>query len=217
MSRASNRHVWVFREMRTGGTAFSAELSAVLAKKFNFVIESLDDAIISPDVLNNTHNFDLIEDVVKICNPILIRVTRRNKTQQMLSKQAIIHSANVMADKAIINIMPDTTEEQLAGFDELVKNHPVTIEEKDVIGFAKQYLEYDSLWKKHGSLVENTTIYYEDLLNPISLPIVNLPRISFLDNRKHTAKLPEKYKNRLFANITEIGQWMEKHYYEHRT
>jgi hypothetical protein len=55
------------------------------------------------------------------------------------------------------------------------------------------------------------------LLNPISLPILDLHKISFLDNRKHTAKLPKKYKNRLFANITEIGQWMEKHYYEHRT
>ena len=158
MSRADNRHVWVFREMRTGGTGFCAELSAVLAKNFNFVIESLDDAIISPDVLNNTHNFDLIEDVVKICNPILIRVTRRNKTQQMLSKHAILHSANIMPDKAIVNIMPDTTEEQLAGFNELVKNHPITIEEKHVVGFANQYLEYDSIWKKYGSLAENTTV-----------------------------------------------------------
>lgn len=215
MNRADNRHVWVFREMRSGGTGFCAELSASLGKNFNFVEESLDDAIISPDVVNNTHRFNLIEDVVKICNPILIRVTRRNKTEQMLSKHAIVHSADVMSDNAIVNIMPDTTEEQLAGFDELVKNHPVTIEENYVIGFARQCLEYDSLWKKYGSLVENTTVYYEDLLEPIPLPIVDLRRMSFLADT-HTAKFPE-YKSRLFTNYTQIEQWMKEHYYEHCT
>ncbi len=215
MSRVDNRHVWVFREMRSGGTGFCDELASALGKNLNFVAESLDDAIISPDVLNNTHRFNLIEDVVKICNPILIRVTRRNKTEQMLSKQAIAHSANVMADKAIINIMPDTTEEQLTGFDELVKNHPLTIEERQVIVFARQCLEYDSLWKKYGSLVENTTVYYEDLVEPMSLPIIDLRRISFLDDT-HTAKFPE-YKRRLFTNYTQIEQWMKEHYYEHCT
>ena len=113
--------------------------------------------------------------------------------------------------------MRKATEEQLAGFNELVKNHPITIEEKHVVGFANQYLEYDSIWKKYGSLAENTTVYYEDLLNPISLPILDLHEISFLNHHRNTSKLPEKYKNKLFANITEIGQWMEKHYYEHRT
>ena len=215
MSRVDNRHVWVFREMRSGGTGFCDELASALGKNFNFVTESLDDAIISPDVLNNTHRFNLIEDVVKICNPILIRVTRRNKTEQLLSKQAIAHSANVMADKAIINIIPDTTEEQLTGFDELVKNHPLTIEERQVIVFARQCLEYDYLWKKYGSLVENTTVYYEDLVEPMSLPIIDLHRISFLDDT-HTAKFPE-YKNRLFTNYTQIEQWMKEYYYEHCT
>jgi hypothetical protein len=215
MGRADNRHVWVFREMRSGGTGFCDELSIALGKNFNFVAKSLDDAIISPDVVNNTHNFNLIEDVVQICNPILIRVTRRNKTELMLSKQAIIHSAKVMADKAIINIMPDTTEEQLTGFDELVKNHPLTIDERQVILFARQCLEYDSIWKKYGSLAENTTVYYEDLLKPMSLPIVDLRSIDFLEDT-HTSKLPE-YKSRLFTNYTQVEQWMKEHYYEHCT
>jgi hypothetical protein len=212
MSNAKDRHVWVFREMRSGGTGFCAKLSLVLGKKFNFVAGS---PIISPDVVNNTHQFHLIENVVKIHNPILIRVTRRNKTEQMLSKYAIIHSATVMPDKAIINIQSHTTDDQLAGFEDLVENHPITIEERQVIGFARQCLEYDFLWKKYGSLVENTTVYYEDLLSPMSLPIVDLHNINFLEDT-HTSKFPE-YKSRLFTNYAQIEQWMKEHYYEHCT
>jgi hypothetical protein len=215
MGRVDNRHVWVFREMRSGGTGFCAKLSLALGKKFNFVEESLNDAIISPDVINNTHKFNLIEDVVTICNPVLIRVTRKDKTEHMLSKQAIVHSSTVMPDKAIINIQSHTTDEQLAGFEDLVENHPITIEERQVIGFARQCLEYDSLWKKYGSLVENTTVYYEDLLKPMSLPIVDLRSINFLDDM-HTSKFPE-YKSRLFTNYAQIEQWMKEHYYEHCT
>lgn len=213
--RADNRHVWVFREMRSGGTGFSSKLTGMLGKTFNFVSDTLDDAIISPDVVNNTHRFTLIEEVVSKYNPILIRVTRRNKTEQMLSKWAIIHSANTMPDKAIINIQPTTSEEQLEGFDELVEHHPITIEEPDVIGFARQCLEFDALWKKYGSLAENTTVYYEDLLKPMSLPIVDLHRISFLDGI-NTSKFPE-YKSKLFTNYAQVEKWMKEHYYEHCT
>lgn len=216
-NRADNRIVWVFREMRTGGTGFTSSLCGLLGKVFHFIDEdSLDRAKLVPKVVNNTHRFNLIEDVLKRCNPILIRVTRRNKTDQMLSKYAIIHSAKIMPEKAITNIQASTTEEQLAGFNELVRNHPLEIEEVEVIKFAKECLKNDLIWETHESLVESTTVYYEDLLSPMSLPIVDLHKINFLATKNNTLKFPE-YKRKLFTNYNQVEKWMEEHYYEHRT
>lgn len=216
-NRSENRHVWVFREMRSGGTGFSSSLAGFLAKTFNFVEETLDDAIFSPTVLNNTHNFSLIPNVIEKVNPLLIRCTRRNKVDQFLSKEAILLSVELMPEKALINIQPHTTKEQLDGFSQLVEKHQKVIPEAQVIGFANKCLNRDKLWREHASVVENETVFYEDLLNPIDIPIVDLYNVSLLNGPiASTEKMPD-YKHKLFPNYDQVTEWMKKYYYEHRS
>ncbi len=216
-NRSENRHVWVFREMRSGGTGFASSLSGFLAKKFHFVEETLDNAIFSSSVLNNAHNFSLIPEVVKKVNPLLIRCTRRNKVEQFLSKEAILLSAEIMPEKALVNVQEHTTKEQIEGFNELAEKHQKIITEAEVIGFAKRCLKRDHLWKEYASLVENETVYYEDLLHPITIPIVDLYKVRFLNGPiTATQKMPE-YKHKLFPNYDQVTKWMKKYYYEHRS
>lgn len=216
-NRSENRHVWVFREMRSGGTGFASALSGFLAKKFHFVEETLDDAIFSSSVLNNTHNFSLIPEVVKKVNPLLIRCTRRNKVEQFLSKEAILLSAEIMPEKALINIQPHTTEEQLDGFNELVEKHQKVIPEAEVIGFASKCLKRDRIWAEHASLAENETVYYEDLLHPIDIALVDLYKVRLLNGPITATKKMPNYKHKLFPNYDQVTEWMKKYYYEHRS
>jgi len=216
-NRSENRNVWVFREMRSGSTGFCATISELLGKKDNFVRKTFEDAILSSTVLNSTHNFSLLEEVVKNTNPILIRCSRHDKVEQFLSSKAIWFLSNLMLDKTIINVQKNTTEEQLAEFNQIVEKNKIRITESEVLGYINECNEQDRLWEEFGSLAENETVFYEDLLNPLDLPIVDLHNVRVLNSPlSFTKKMPD-YKHKLFSNINQVTVWMKKHYYEHRS
>lgn len=212
----NNRHVWIFREARTGGTVCSAAIARYLGMHHVF-IENINESYPYTWGINTTHQFDLLPEVISRFDPIMIRISRKDKVEQFLSKFAMMYYTSKIPDTKFISYQADTNSSEVYSFIALVEQDTVDVEESNVIHFANECLENDRLWNKHSPSTVNQTIYYEDLSGLIDLPVLGLNQVSlFTNNPVEVKKLPE-YKKQLFSNYDQVSKWMNEYYYEHCT
>lgn len=212
----NHKSVWIFREARTGGTVCSAAIAHHMGMHHTF-IENINDAYPSRWGINTTHQFDLLPEVISKFDPILIRISRKDKVEQFLSKFAMMYYTSKIPDKEFISYLTEANSSEVSSFTTLVEQDTVEVEESHVIHFANECLENDRLWNKYSFSVVNQTIYYEDLSNLIDLPVLGLNQVSLLTNNTvEVKKLPE-YKKQLFSNYDQVSKWMNEYYYEHCT
>lgn len=212
-----HRHVWIFREARTGGTVCSGVIAYHMKRHHTFIKSSIDEVYPARGSINTTHNFELLPSVVSTFNPILIRCSRKNKVEQLLSKIAMIHYTFGTPNPTYISFLTEANADEVKRFIDSLKNETIEVEKSQVIGFANECLSINRLWKQHSQSVESQIVYYEDMANPIDLPNLGLTQINLLSNpRTKVTKLPE-YKKELFSNYDQVEEWMNKYYYEHCT
>jgi len=200
----ANRQIWMFREPRSGSTGLTTALSTLLNKRFLFV-ENKKDIIYDSSVLINTHHFMFLHAVKEEHNPILLRCTRRNRTEQMLSSKTL---ALTRKDIKLYNIEDHTTPEQLEEFNTYLKKNNKSISKLDVFKFAMEKKTENFLWDKLASKFDNHVFYYEDLTNNIDIPILGMYNIN-LEIDKYTKKIPE-YKKEFYTNYDSVKEWIDK-------
>ena len=200
-----DRQIWIFREPRSGSTGLTKSLARLLSKEFLFV-ESKEELVYDTIVMNNTHNFDLLYQVKAEHNPILLRCTRKNRLEQFLSARTLALTRTHMD---LFNIQDDTKAEDLDKFNKFIKENTETVSEIDVFKFAERKKNEGLVWKQVSSKFDNHTFYYEDLTDPIDIPILGLYNID-INLNNHTRKLPD-YKKDFYTNYDEVKRWMDRY------
>jgi len=210
----NNRQLWIFKEGRSGSTWFCNALSLKLNRtpfhyESHYNLDYSDDGIetfkknvikfTDSNVMYATHYIHLLEYSSFLDpNSILIRTTRRNKAEHVMSK-------------LVYQLFPNTpkhyyaTEHQNIG---KFKYQPVTVLKQDVKKFMLVLKEHDSFWETHAKNFDNYIVAYEDLFKGITIPYLNVD-IKFSDNQDSLKKLPYD-KKQIFANYDEIVGWCEE-------
>lgn len=200
-----DRQIWIFREPRSGSTGLTKALAQLLSKKFLFVT-SKEQIMYDPKILNNTHVFNLLHHVKTEHNPILLRCVRKNRTEQFLSAKTLSLTRTHIK---MWNIENHTKQEDLDKFNKFIKENTETITEMEVFKFAESKKNESLLWDQVSSKFDNHTFYYEDLTNPIDIPILGLYNID-INLNNHTRKLPD-YKKDFYTNYDDVSRWMDRY------
>lgn len=171
--------IWIFREMRSGSSWFTAKLSNTLNRKAHF-FDIQECAQIDPSqrgqfFLNrkqqvedynkilNTHYFLGLSSLSNYDNPIVFRVTRRNKTEQFLSEYLV-----TLRNQQTTNVENQSDIEKLPTIDKSI------VPLKLAKSFVARHKEYDNLWKQYSIHYRNEVVYYEDLLEKYQSTILPL-------------------------------------------
>lgn len=205
--------IWVFREQRTGGTAFVDLLCKRLDRRNHFV-HLEDDGYSIPfqdEIIINTHSFEFLECMDGYENPTLIRCVRRNKTEQFLSvlmlhwMGATVYRHTDVRNRGY-NIQPDSPP----NFIELFNSVPPTIiTKREVLAVARLSKLCDDEWNAIAPRYNNVTVYYEDLCNGIDIPLLGLANVK-LTQDLDVKRLPIDYKKNVFLNYDMIVKWSEE-------
>lgn len=205
------RTIWIYREMRSGSTALSQEIATRLQRKhilvnsdnkLNFLLRLPNPQ----DFVFSTHDFSILERMQEYSTkPMLIRSTRRNKTEQILSYIFLKwKNKSLPPDKQFQNITdPDQdTTKIFSGMS------PRNISHTEVLNALYHYNNNRILWNNYAPNFFNRVVHYEDLCSPgVSMPEINIDSIR-VDDSSVTKKIPP-YKEKLFLNISEIEGWVE--------
>lgn len=197
-------NIFIFREPRTGSTAFTQFLIKKLNKKDIFFDREKHNISILNDVSNSiihTHDFNLLNNLNFFPNPILIRTTRKNKVDQFISYYIF---------SRMISATPPHLRSVISKNDALQKIQPIIIYEKQIKTWADNVIKDELSWCNIAKNYSNTIIYYEDWVDStIDIPILNLTNCN-VSNEADEKKLPE-YKKELIINYDMVCKWVNKH------
>jgi len=196
--------IWIFRERRSGSTAFIDYLSLRLNRKNIFVSneERLKNVNLKNKIIT-THNFELLENMERYDDPVIIKVTRRNAFEQFLSDFVAYTINNNKVDKDLVyNYYKNQTNDE-----KIFDIKPRLVPKQFFDTWKNRYIHNNHLWTVHSSKFKNDTIYYEDMFNNIDISILNLTDCNILKDST-TIKLPE-YKKRLILNYEEVKVWTD--------
>ena len=204
-------NIWIFREPRSGSTAFVNQITTCLNKKHFFVNHKNFSTIdINSDTIYSTHDFDLLESFGKFQEkPILIRCTRKDKIEHCLSNLLIKYIHSQIYDKdRIWNTTRDNSN---------ITNMNIFSEAKPTIFTKNKVLEYlrfkqsmENYWNSYSCDYENTTVFYEDLCTTgVDIPVLGIKSLHILNDDSITVKLPE-YKTKLCLNYALVKRWINE-------
>ena len=207
--------IWIFREERSGSTAFADKVARHLSREHKFV--NMNDftmvqAIANPqDYVFSTHSFDFLEIMEYYSDDVLlIRCTRKNKVEHWMSymlawrmNKAVNHT------KRFWNIKRDNSLN--TELDTFIKAQPVLITKKEVASCYEYFCSMKELWDRISINYQHVNVYYEDLCNPgVNIPLINLSDCKITDQDSYTIKLPD-YKQRLCMNYDMVRKWIENY------
>lgn len=207
--------LWLFREMRSGSTAFTDLIALKLKRPYKF-IELKSGSTIKhplPDPETNiyhTHEFSLLREMPHYDNPTLIRCTRRNRVDQYLSALMMRWLGKTVYqrteyDNRIFNVRAETKENDEKIF---TTAEPAMIARRELYHVHQMYTESNRLWNEYAHLYNNYTVYYEDLCEGIDIPLLGLTDFK-LTNDLQIKKIPD-YKRRVFLNYDMLVGWIEE-------
>jgi len=202
--------IWVFREERSGSTAFLN----LLVKRLRLPVYhvSSDEAlpVIQDKAIFTTHDFPLLKDLSIHDEPVLIRCTRKNKAEQYLSDLMRWWMGETV-DKAL-NMYDREYTLREEGYAELIerfeKVEPTVITKSRLAWIHKKYADKRHFWNTYANNYPNCTVYYEDLCEGIDLPMFGLTDFK-LTNDLVVKKLPD-YKRRVFLNHDMLVKWTQE-------
>ena len=219
LDQLATKTIWLFREPRTGGTWLTTALQKELKRGTAWPGET--DKVIDPTtVIINFHNFKQgFEHIQEYDDPILIRTTRRNKADILISDHVRTRIGDYMISTGVPPINNITTEEEYIYIKNIMHNRikPFVITQREIDNFiACQKTKFDVQWNINSRECENETVYYEDLLEswsssilPITLSMKNQKQFGEGSSaRLFTHKIPYD-KKELILNYEEIVEKME--------
>jgi len=221
--------VWIFREPRVGGTAFSNLLATKLNKISIFVEQagykinppSLNNTLYNvkhplhcADSLYSTHDFEHLRYMNLYKDPFLIHVYRQNKVEQcfsrLISEWMLISKFKYIDRKSIwfFNNFSDNSNSELLN---MYNNLEPTILTKDrVYQTLTDMKRSEILWHQHSLNHKFIEISYEELCLGVDIPELGLYGLS-IDETSRTQKLPSIHKQ-IFLNYEMIVQWITEFY-----
>lgn len=202
------RRVWVFRDRRSGSTAFTHVIANALGLRYEF-INSFDEYQADPQALYNTHSFDILGNLKVSDNPLILRCTRKDKTEQVLSSY-IARVGEVLYKKQMLQIFTGTTNtEELLEFSELYSRTfapSIGAIDKELRDIKK----WDNIWNEFTSRFDNQTFYYEDITDTFDIPNLGMYNIS-VTRDNYTKKLPYN-KRDIITNYDAVKEYISKNY-----
>lgn len=222
------KNIWVFAEERSGSTWTAITLSEIFNKEYNYIEwenEDITDSgwknIVENDLkkysLNcvyHTHRYSILEVLHRLeVQPILLRTTRRDTYEQLLSYIFMERSKDEFPDWWKIPHLyrePESTfKERKKKFYEIVsKNSGITITKEEVEKYLKRKKWRDALWDTYSSNFERQTLFYEDLYNGVQISSVNLDDFGF-NMGGIFVKLPYDKKSTI-TNLEQIKDWIDE-------
>jgi hypothetical protein len=206
--------LWIFREPRSGSTAFSQMVALHTNKTHCFLTSpALSYFKSSPPKLDNlpdesttvysTHEFEFLDYMKYYTAPLLIRCTRLDKAEQCLS-DLFVNYVNYYKpmNKWVHNIKSDD-DANLSAF---YTDEPIFISKKQVIDYMMHSNRVDCVWKEKTKQHRTITVYYEDLCNGIDIPEIDFLNCR-IDASSPTKKLPN-YKSHSIMNESVIREWV---------
>jgi hypothetical protein len=205
-----NRIIWVFREQRAGSTWFTTKLCQHTERQDYFfdghtIYAKREFYLTRPQEkedykrILNTHNFFVMKSLFNYDNPIVIRITRKNKVEQIISNYvtSLTKHFNIEQKTQLTNFpVLDKFFIPLHKLDQLIRN-----------------LTYsESCWQEYAKHYENETVYYETLLQEYNSSLLNISNWSMNKNvDQPTLKLPYDKKS-LIINYDEVENYIKKYF-----
>ena len=143
----------------------------------------------------STHKLEYFAPVVDYDNPIIIKCSRRNNFEQMLSEFFLS-----LTERAVSNIISD---DDFVKFQTMTNQRISRVTKEDVKIYKDRKNQELALFESFVQGLEVRTIYYEDFFDGTKIPDIDL-LIKF--DETVTKKLPD-YKQSVFVNYEEIKEW----------
>ena len=162
----------------------------------------------SEDYLNSvmsTHQFSLLEQMKHYSNPILIRTTRNNITEQFIS-----HWIASRTHWSYSNLHGDSgkDKESFAKAFNLIVGTGNIIRKQNVERFVKSSKKMKLYWDTYASSYDNCTITYEDMVKGFDIPLLGL---SGLQMQKTANIAPLLYdKRKIVLNYDQVDSWIKE-------
>lgn len=194
----------MYRETRSGSTWLCNFLCKHLDKKHIFldthsrIVEHIKPNDEHARYLFSTHHVESIFPAKDYVDPLIIRCTRRDSFEQMLSEFFL-----GLTYAAVTNIFNEQDEKKFNSY--LANQRISTATEDDVKKWVITYKIKLEAWNIFSKGRKVQTIYYEDFFEGTTLEGVDL-LIKFDDTSK---KLPD-YKETVFVNYDQIREWFIK-------
>ena len=214
--------VWIFREQRSGSTAFTSLVANRLNRIDKFVrypedIELVKNIPNPEDYVFSTHFYNFIEMMNSVDKPItLIRCARKDKIERCISYLVAKYKA-----KQIINdINPWNIIRKEGMLDHetfMSKIEPTVFSKKEIYNYLQYCTEMNQYWESYAASYQNFTVFYEDLCTDtgVDLPMLGLTSLSITDDDTITIKMPS-YKEQICINYDIVSRWISKYYSENR-
>jgi hypothetical protein len=221
--------IWIFREPRVGGTAFSNLLSRQLNKQLIFVDQDMlvDNPpastntlynVVHPlscdDILYNTHDFNHLKYMDLYKDPFLIRMYRQNKVEQcfsrLLSEWMLVSKfkyVNNLSQWFFNKFSDNSNTELLSAFNTL---EPTVLPKATVIKTLTDMSTLESLWNQHAINYKSVQISYEEMCLGLDIPEIGLYSLQ-INETSRTQKLPNIHKQ-VFINYDLIVKWIHEFY-----
>ena len=197
--------IWVFREMRSGGTWLCNFLAKALEKRHIFLEHHSQLALnmkaspLHSKYLFSTHKLEYMKPVINYHNPLIIRCARKDKFEQMLSEFFF-----AVTNRAVSNIYSETDKIR---FDNISKIQSIKVSKNDVHNWIDRNVSDENQWKEFSKNLTVHAVYYEDFIEGTTIDGIDL-LLKF--DESITEKLPN-YKESVFVNYDEIKEWFNEY------
>jgi hypothetical protein len=212
--------VWIFREQRSGSTAFTSLIASRLNRTVKLIsrypedIETVKNISDPENYVFSTHSYNFIEIMNSFNKPVvLIRCARQDKIERCISLLiAMYKTKRAKIGDNVWNIMRYPSE-----YENFTANiEPTVFTKKEVYKYLQYHTEINQHWENNAASYENCTVFYEDLCTDtgVDLPMLGLTSLSITTDESSTIKLPTDYKKQLCLNYDMVARWITEYYSE---
>jgi len=206
--------VWIFRQPRSGSTAFTSLIANRLNRINKFVRypEDLDVVKNIPnpeDYVFSTHCYDFMEIMNLFDKPVvLIQCLRQDKIECCISSLIAKYRTNYGAN--VWNILRRSDPSEYENFTAGIE--PMIFPKKEVYNYLQYHTKVNQYWQEHAAPYQNCTIFYEDLCtdNGVDVPMLGLTSLSIATDESLTVKLPD-YKKQVCLNYDMVAGWITEY------
>ena len=217
MNELTDRPVWIFREHRSGSTWLAKTIADILGREHIFFdtgeftrltgegqIQYFIDRQVEPEDNNrvfSTHTFKALESLGKYNNPLVIRCTRRDVTEQFLSYwtcQATGFAFKHNHVDPMLNVGKKVFEK--------FQQERFMLNKQDLYRYIMLKQRYVYNWNEYAKNHQTYTVYYEDLFDGVKIEGIDA-LLKFDIQNDYMSKLPD-YKQDVFVNYEQINEWV---------
>jgi len=204
-----NRYIWLLREPRTGSSWLASHLQDKLNLKMIFIDEMPEFNKFPADVphpnhfpddvrLIGTHYFVHLMNLSNFDNPLVIRTTRRSKSDRCIS---MLYSKIY----GTWHWRPDVLSEKTL---QRTLENPMYVTKQKVKVIMENFKSQEDEWFRFCDQYETNTVVYEDLFDGVYIPGLNTT-VKFSDDSSKHIKFPDR--TRAFINYEEIVKWCSEY------